>query len=109
MGGIGRDLKGKAEALGMRVQYHNRKELDGDLAGGARYVGFDELLRTSDVISLNLPLNVSLLPPSAPFCALTLLLSLIVRGPPELPPYFALHQHYSISLPSFRDTFPTPA
>lgn len=61
MGGIGRDLKRKAEALGMRVQYHNRKELDGELAGGAKYVGFDELLRTSDVISLNLPLNVGLL------------------------------------------------
>lgn len=67
MGGIGRDLKRKAEALGMRVQYHNRKKLDGDLAGGARYVEFDELLRTSDVISLNLPLNVSLLPSSTPF------------------------------------------
>ncbi|MCJ1461520.1 hypothetical protein MMC07_000117 [Pseudocyphellaria aurata] len=57
MGGIGRDLKRRAEALGMKVQYHNRKELDAKLAGGARYVGFEELLRTSDVISLNLPLN----------------------------------------------------
>lgn len=66
MGGIGRDLKRKAEALGMKVQYHNRKELDGDLASGAKYVGFEELLRTSDVISLNLPLNVSLLSPSSP-------------------------------------------
>lgn len=67
MGGIGRDLKRKAEALGMRVQYHNRKELDGELAGGAKYVGFNDLLRTSDVISLNLPLNVSLLSSSSSF------------------------------------------
>lgn len=59
MGGIGRDLKRKAEAMGLRVQYHNRKELNEDLAGGAKYVGFEELLRTSDVISLNLPLNPS--------------------------------------------------
>lgn len=86
MGGIGRNLKKKAEAMGMRVQYHNRKELDGDLAGGARYVGFDELLRTSDVISLNLPLNVGLvslsIPFSAPILLLLLLLSPLVQSPP---------------------------
>lgn len=58
MGGIGRDLKKKAEALGMRVQYYNRKKLEEGLAGGARYVSFEELLGTSDIISLNLPLNV---------------------------------------------------
>ncbi|KAL2814857.1 D-isomer specific 2-hydroxyacid dehydrogenase [Aspergillus cavernicola] len=57
MGGIGRNLKKKAEAFGMKVIYHNRRELDGDLSAGARYVGFEELLSTSDVISLNLPLN----------------------------------------------------
>lgn len=59
MGGIGRNLKGKAEAFGMKVQYHNRRKLSDDLAGNAKYVSFDELLSTSDVISLNLPLNVS--------------------------------------------------
>ena len=58
MGGIGRDVKKKAEALGMRVVYHNRRELEPEKAGGARYVGFEELLGGSDVISLNLPLNV---------------------------------------------------
>ena len=58
MGGIGRDMKKKAEALGMRVVYHNRRELDPELAGGAKYLGFEELLAGSDVISLNLPLNV---------------------------------------------------
>lgn len=59
MGGIGRELKKRAEALGMRVQYHNRHELDPKLAAGASYLSFQDLLATSDVISLNLPLNVS--------------------------------------------------
>ncbi|KAH7114387.1 glyoxylate reductase [Dendryphion nanum] len=57
MGGIGRNLKRKAEAFSMKVIYHNRNRLSEELAGGAKYVGFEELLSTSDVISLNLPLN----------------------------------------------------
>ncbi|KAF2018700.1 glyoxylate reductase [Aaosphaeria arxii CBS 175.79] len=57
MGGIGRNLKKKAEAFSMKVIYHNRNKLDGDLAGGAEYVSFEELLKKSDIISLNLPLN----------------------------------------------------
>ncbi|KAL4881990.1 D-isomer specific 2-hydroxyacid dehydrogenase [Aspergillus karnatakaensis] len=57
MGGIGRNLKKKAEAFGMKVVYHNRRKLSEELAGGAEYVSFEELLRKSDVISLNLPLN----------------------------------------------------
>ncbi|PYI12482.1 hypothetical protein BO78DRAFT_392329 [Aspergillus sclerotiicarbonarius CBS 121057] len=57
MGGIGRNLKKKAEAFGMKVVYHNRRELSEELADGAKYVGFEELLKESDVISLNLPLN----------------------------------------------------
>jgi len=60
MGGIGRNLKKKAEAFGMKVIYHNRRQLSEELSGGAQYVTFDELLSTSDVLSLNLPLNVSL-------------------------------------------------
>jgi lactate dehydrogenase-like 2-hydroxyacid dehydrogenase len=59
MGGIGRNLKKKAEAFGMKVIYHNRRKLSDELSGGAEYVPFDVLLSTSDVISLNLPLNVS--------------------------------------------------
>ncbi|KAJ5570124.1 uncharacterized protein N7459_009554 [Penicillium hispanicum] len=57
MGGIGRNLKKKAEAFGMKVIYHNRRQLSDELSGGAQYVTFDELLSTSDVLSLNLPLN----------------------------------------------------
>ncbi len=62
MGGIGRNLKKKAEAFGMKVHYHNRNQLSEELSGGAKYVGFEELLKTSDVVSLNLPLNVSFCP-----------------------------------------------
>lgn len=61
MGGIGRNLKRKAEAFGMKIIYHNRKKLSDELADGAEYMSFDELLQKSDIISLNLPLNVRLL------------------------------------------------
>ena len=57
MGGIGRNIKRKAEAFGMNTIYHNRTELGPEMAGGATYVTFDSLLKTSDVLSLNLPLN----------------------------------------------------
>jgi glyoxylate reductase len=59
MGGIGRALKKRTDALGMRCVYHNRNRLPEELEGGAEYVSFEELLRRSDVVSLNLPLNVS--------------------------------------------------
>ena len=57
MGGIGRNLKKKAQAFGMKVIYHNRNKLEPEVANGAEYVEFDELLARSDVLSLNLPLN----------------------------------------------------
>ncbi|ETI22205.1 hypothetical protein G647_06278 [Cladophialophora carrionii CBS 160.54] len=57
MGGIGRNMKKKAEAFGMTAIYHNRRKLDSSQADGAAYVSFEELLRQSDVLSLNLPLN----------------------------------------------------
>ncbi|KAJ5496126.1 2-hydroxyacid dehydrogenase [Penicillium diatomitis] len=57
MGGIGRNMKAKAEAFGMKVIYHNRHQLSDELAAGAQYVTFDELMSSSDVLSLNLPLN----------------------------------------------------
>lgn len=60
MGGIGQNLKKKAEAFGMKVIYHNRTKVRSDLAPGADYVNFDDLLSRSDVLSLNLPLNVRL-------------------------------------------------
>ncbi|KAK3117500.1 glyoxylate reductase [Teratosphaeriaceae sp. CCFEE 6253] len=57
MGGIGRNMKRKCDAFGMKAIYHNRKPLSDEQAGGAKYVSFDELLAQSDVLSLNLPLN----------------------------------------------------
>lgn len=59
LGGIGQNLK-KAEVFGMKITYHNRKQLSEETADGAEYVSFAELLTKSDVLSLNLPLNVSL-------------------------------------------------
>jgi len=57
MGGIGRNMAGKAKAFGMVLQYHNRRRLPVDEEEGAKYVSFEELLKTSDVLSLNLGLS----------------------------------------------------
>ncbi|KIW14900.1 hypothetical protein PV08_07685 [Exophiala spinifera] len=59
LGGIGQNLKVKAEVFGMNVIYHNRTKLSDEMAAGAEFVGFDELLARSDVLSLNIPLNSS--------------------------------------------------
>jgi D-3-phosphoglycerate dehydrogenase len=61
MGGIGRNMKRKAEVFGIQVVYHNRNRLSKDLAAGAEYVTFRDLLAYSDIISINIPLNVSAL------------------------------------------------
>ena len=63
MGNIGRSVARRAIACGMRVIYHNRHEINGDvlaaLNGGngelIKYVSQEELLRTADYVSLNLP------------------------------------------------------
>ncbi|KAK8185280.1 uncharacterized protein BKA78DRAFT_33081 [Phyllosticta capitalensis] len=60
MGGIGRAVGVRAAAFGMKIQYHNRSRLSLELeaaGGNASYVSFDELIRTSDVISVNLSLT----------------------------------------------------
>jgi len=52
----------RAITLGVKIQYYNRTRLSPErekAAGNAKYVSFDELLATSDIISLNLPLNPS--------------------------------------------------
>lgn len=56
LGGIGLNLKKKMEAFGMKFIYHNRTPSKN--AEGIEYVSFEELLARSDVLSLNLPLNV---------------------------------------------------
>ena len=57
MGGIGTALARRARAAGMRVQYSNRNPRPEAVALEAAYVGFEELLRTSDVIVVSAPLN----------------------------------------------------
>ncbi|KAK7513357.1 uncharacterized protein IWZ02DRAFT_461078 [Phyllosticta citriasiana] len=60
MGGIGRAVGVRAAAFGMKIQYHNRSRLSPELeaaGGNATYVSFEELVRTSDVISVNLSLT----------------------------------------------------
>lgn len=59
MGGIGSAVARRAKAFGMTIQYHNRRQLAANEEEGAKYVSFEELLKTSDVLSLNLSLNAS--------------------------------------------------
>ncbi|CAF9903884.1 MAG: hypothetical protein GOMPHAMPRED_000596 [Gomphillus americanus] len=54
LGGIGTAFAERAMAFGFKIQYHNRKPVE---CSKAKYVSFDELLATSDVISIHLPLN----------------------------------------------------
>ena len=57
MGRIGQSLARRAVAFGMEIIYHNRNRLDRAIEQqcNARYVAFDELLKTADYISLNAP------------------------------------------------------
>jgi len=59
MGGIGQAVASRARAFGMKIQYHNRNRLPEEQEQGAQYVSFDDLMKTSDVLSLNLALNES--------------------------------------------------
>lgn len=54
MGYIGKAVAARATAFGMSIVYHARREQDGDIG---RRVDFDELLATSDVVSLHCPLT----------------------------------------------------
>ncbi len=57
MGGIGAALAGRAKAFGMDIVYHNRRAIDPNLEVRleARRVELEELLATSDVVSINCP------------------------------------------------------
>ncbi|KAH7076385.1 D-isomer specific 2-hydroxyacid dehydrogenase [Paraphoma chrysanthemicola] len=59
MGRIGRAVKRRAEPFGLKVVYHNRKPLSEELALGAPYVSFDQLLAESDIISVHVPLSAA--------------------------------------------------
>ena len=57
MGRIGQAVARRAVASGMLIAYHNRHRLPAETEQqfGATYMNLDELLRTSDYVSLNLP------------------------------------------------------
>lgn len=60
LGGIGRNLAAKMRGFNMKIIYHNRNRLSEKDEDGATYVGFEELLEQSDVLSISVPLNVGL-------------------------------------------------
>ncbi len=59
MGDIGLAMARRARAFGMNVAYHNRRAVDAATEAelGARLLPLDELLSTSDVVSLHCPYN----------------------------------------------------
>jgi len=57
MGSIGKLVRNKVQALGMKVIYSNRKRLPVEEEGGATYVTFEELLKQAQLISVHTPLN----------------------------------------------------
>ncbi|MDH3712102.1 MAG: NAD(P)-binding domain-containing protein, partial [Cyclobacteriaceae bacterium] len=61
MGRIGKELAKRAFACGMKVQYHNRNPLSDEIADAyhASYVSIEDLLKSSDVISIHAPLTPS--------------------------------------------------
>ena len=59
MGGIGEALAARARAFGMQVVYHNRRPVAPEVAAhlDAERLELDDLLATSDVVSVNCPYN----------------------------------------------------
>ena len=57
MGRIGQAIARRGVASGMDIIYHNRNRLSSEIESlyNARYVSFDELLKTADYVSLNAP------------------------------------------------------
>lgn len=59
LGDIGSAIARRAQASKMEVIYHNRHQRQDDAALGVRYVGFEELLASSDVVVVAVTLNPS--------------------------------------------------
>lgn len=61
LGNIGKKVSRMAKGLGMRIQYYDIERLteDQEDALGVRFRLLRELLRTSDIVSLHVPLNAS--------------------------------------------------
>ncbi len=56
-GALGRSVAQIARAFGMEVIVHTRSPIPDAAADGVREAGFDDVLESSDIISLHLPLN----------------------------------------------------
>ncbi|KAG2184248.1 hypothetical protein INT44_009263 [Umbelopsis vinacea] len=59
MGGIGKAIAQRVRGFEMEILYHNRSRLSEEVEKkyNAKYVDFETLLRTSDVISVSVPLS----------------------------------------------------
>jgi phosphoglycerate dehydrogenase-like enzyme len=61
LGNIGKKVARRAKAFDMRIQYYDVNRLTGDQedALGVRFALFQELLQTSDIVTLHVPLDLS--------------------------------------------------
>ncbi len=61
LGNIGKKVARRAKAFDMRVQYYDIRRLSGDEEDqlGVRFTLFPELLKTSDIVTLHVPLDAS--------------------------------------------------
>ena len=58
-GSIGQEVARLAKGFGTRIIYHNRSKLPDEVEGelGIEYASFDDVLASSDVLSINVPLT----------------------------------------------------
>jgi glyoxylate reductase len=59
MGSIGAAVARRAQAFGMEVIYHNRKQRHDEKQIGAEYASFDQLLHRADFVVVLVPLSES--------------------------------------------------
>jgi gluconate 2-dehydrogenase len=58
LGGIGKAIGKRLVPFGFKkVIYHNRGRVDPELENGAEFVSYEELITTSDIICISIPLN----------------------------------------------------
>mgnify|MGYP002016675539 CR=1 FL=1 len=59
LGEVGREVAGRAKAMGMHILYHQRRQLPPEVEAqwNAEYVSFDDLFARADFVSIHVPLN----------------------------------------------------